>query len=56
MAEIIDYLKEAVDSRASDLFIVAGGPVSVKQDKQLRPLTEKENLPAGNPAAHWTAL
>ncbi len=29
MAEILDYLKEAVDSQASDLFLVAGGPVSV---------------------------
>ena len=45
MAEILDYLKEAVDSQASDLFLVAGGPVSVKQDKQLRPLTEEKNFP-----------
>ena len=45
MAEILDYLKEAVDSQASDLFLVAGGPVSVKQDKQLRPLTEEKIFP-----------
>ncbi len=45
MAEILDYLKEAVQRQASDLFIVAGGPVSVKQDKQLLPLTEEKIFP-----------
>ena len=38
MAELLDYLKWAVEDNASDLFIVAGGPVCKKQDKKLIPL------------------
>ena len=45
MADIIEYLKEAVSSQASDLFLVAGAPVSVKQDKHLRSLTEEKIFP-----------
>ena len=45
MADIIEYLKEAVSSQASDLFLVAGAPVSVKQDKHLRHLTEEKIFP-----------
>jgi len=35
MAELLDYLHRAVADRASDLFIVAGGPVREKLDKRL---------------------
>ncbi len=40
MAELLDYLKRAVQDRASDLFIVAGGPISEKLDKRLCPISE----------------
>jgi len=36
----MDYLKLAVDTGASDLFIVAGAPVSAKCDGLIRPLPE----------------
>lgn len=45
MAELIEYLKRAVEDRASDLFIVAGGPVSEKVDKVLIPISEEIVLP-----------
>ena len=45
MAELLDYLKRAVDDRASDLFIVAGGPVSEKVDKILIPISEENMTP-----------
>ena len=35
MAQLLDYLKRAVDDNASDLFIVAGGPVCEKVNKRL---------------------
>ena len=34
MAQLLDYLKRAVDDNASDLFIVAGGPGCGKGNKQ----------------------
>lgn len=37
MSELISYLEQAVANSASDLFIVAGGPVSCKIDKKLIP-------------------
>lgn len=40
--ELVEYLKRAVEDRASDLFIVAGGVVSEKAEGRLRPIgTEK---------------
>ncbi|MCI8608787.1 MAG: PilT/PilU family type 4a pilus ATPase [Firmicutes bacterium] len=45
MTELLDYLKQAVDMHAADLFIVAGGPVCVKLDKCVRPLSEKKVFP-----------
>ena len=40
--ELVEYLKQAVADRASDLFIVAGGVVSEKAEGRLRPIgTEK---------------
>lgn len=45
MAELLDYLKLAVDKDASDLFIVAGGPVCVKLDKRMTPISEDRVFP-----------
>ena len=45
MAELLDYLKRAVDDQASDLFIVAGGPVCEKLDKRLYPISEDKVFP-----------
>ena len=45
MAELLDYLKRAVDDQASDLFIVAGGPVCVKLEKRLYPISEEKVFP-----------
>ena len=50
MAELMEYLQQAVDRGASDLFLVAGGPVSVKEDGRLVPLGKKAYAP-GQPAA-----
>jgi twitching motility protein PilT len=38
MAELLDYLKRAVADQASDLFIVAGGPVSEKVERHIVPV------------------
>lgn len=38
MAELLDYLEEAVRAEASDLFIIAGGSVSMKVDGRIRHL------------------
>ena len=45
MTQLKDYLKRAVDERASDLFIVAGGNVSIKQDKKLVPISDERIFP-----------
>lgn len=45
MAELMEYLQQAVDRGASDLFLVAGGPVSVKEDGRLVPLGEEKLMP-----------
>ena len=45
MAELLDYLKQAVERQASDLFIVAGGPVSAKQEGHLVPISEEKVFP-----------
>ena len=45
MAELLDYLKYAVKDRASDVFIVAGGPVCEKLDKQVHALGKEKLLP-----------
>ena len=45
MSSLIDYLKQAVESGASDLFLVAGGPVSTKVDGQIRPISGEKLLP-----------
>lgn len=45
MAELLDYLKRAVEDGASDLFIVAGGPVSEKVAGRIRPMDEVRKMP-----------
>ena len=45
MTGIIEYLKRAVKANASDLFIVAGCPVSLKQDGTIDPADETKLLP-----------
>ncbi len=45
MGELMRYLRQAVDAGASDLFLVAGGPASVKTDRVLRPLEETKLRP-----------
>ena len=42
---MLDYLKRAVNDGASDLFLIAGGPVSEKQDKHLIPISEGRVFP-----------
>lgn len=44
MAELRDYLQHAVEDHASDIFIVAGGPVSAKVEGRLRPLLDGEKV------------
>ncbi len=43
--ELLDYLKYAVEAGASDLFIVAGGPVCVKLEKRMTPVGEDRVFP-----------
>ena len=45
MADLRGYLEQAVAEGASDLFIVAGGPVSCKRDGKLLHLSEERVLP-----------
>ena len=45
MAELLDYLKRAVEDQASDLFIVAGGCISEKTDGHIRAIGEEKVFP-----------
>ena len=45
MAELMDYLTQAVERRASDLFFVAGGSASAKIEGQILPLDGERLLP-----------
>ena len=45
MAKIVEYLKKAVEDRASDLFVVAGGAISEKVDGHIRPLSGERLMP-----------
>ena len=45
MSDLKTYLQQAVQMQVSDLFLVAGGTVSVKLDGHLRPLSEEKLLP-----------
>ena len=42
---IIDYLQRAVADQASDIFIIAGGPVSEKVDGRIQPMDQERLLP-----------
>lgn len=46
MTRLTDYLERAVKDHASDLFIVAGGPVSAKIENRLVPISEDRVFPA----------
>lgn len=43
--EIVEYLEEAVARHASDLFLVAGGNVSIKLDGRLQSIRQERLLP-----------
>jgi len=43
--DILDYLRKAVEDGASDLFIVAGGPVSYKRSGRIHPISEERVYP-----------
>ncbi len=43
--QITDFLRKAVEDRASDLFVLAGSPVIEKKEGHIVPLTEKQLLP-----------
>ena len=43
--ELLDYLRGAVKDQASDLFLVAGGPVCEKLDNRLVPVSEGRVFP-----------
>lgn len=43
--ELMDYLKQAVQDGASDLFIVAGGAISYKLDGRILPLSTERVFP-----------
>ncbi len=45
MTELLEYLKRAVEDNASDLFLVAGGPVCEKLDKRLVPIGADRLMP-----------
>ena len=40
-----EYLQKAVEDRASDLFIIAGGQVSYKVDGAIQSLSEEKIFP-----------
>ena len=45
MADLLKYLEQAVADQASDLFLVAGGPVSEKLEGRIRPIQDTKLLP-----------
>ena len=45
MRELLDILEQAVQDHASDLFIVAGGPVSEKRDGCIMPISGEKVFP-----------
>lgn len=47
MEKWMEYLKQASDEGASDLFFVAGGPVYEKLEGRMKPLSEEKLLPQG---------
>ena len=47
--DLMEFLKRAVNDHASDLFIVAGGPVSEKLENRLVPISEERLIWASRP-------
>ena len=45
MIQWMEYLKQAVESHASDIFFVAGGPICIKQEGHLHRLDTPKLLP-----------
>jgi twitching motility protein PilT len=45
MADLLEFLRRAVTDQASDLFIVAGGPVSEKVEGHIRPISDERVFP-----------
>lgn len=45
MSELMNYLEQAVHAEASDLFLIAGGPVSLKKEGHIFPIGEARLLP-----------
>ena len=45
MIEWLEYMKQAVEDQASDLFFVAGGPVSEKLEGKIRPIGQQRLMP-----------
>lgn len=45
MSELMNYLEKAVTDQASDIFMVAGGPVSLKLEGRICPINDKRLLP-----------
>ena len=54
--ELVEYLKRAVEDRASDLFIVAGGVVSEKAEGPPPSNRNGEGISAGDRAADFRYL
>lgn len=45
MSNLLKYLEQAVRNQASDLFLIAGGPVSIKAEGHISPIREEKLLP-----------
>ena len=45
MSKLLEYLQRVVADKASDLFLVAGGPVCEKLEKRLQPISEERTYP-----------
>ena len=45
MSNLMKYLEQAVRNQASDLFLIAGGPVSIKAEGHISPIREEKLLP-----------
>ncbi|MBQ3050147.1 MAG: PilT/PilU family type 4a pilus ATPase [Oscillospiraceae bacterium] len=50
MSELQNYLQKAVTDHASDIFIIAGGPISEKIDGHIHPIEENKLTPADTKA------
>ena len=45
MLKLLEYLQRVVTDKASDLFLVAGGPICEKLEKRLQPISEDRAYP-----------